>query len=135
MNSCGWRRQEIQQIGEGGIGRRRSGGKRHRIGVFLCASSAPGDTQTKSGQSVIQEEGLSMLVLTRKNNEAVMVGGARGFERMLKITVLEIIGGKVRLGFEVDREVPVHRWEVWERLRAIGRPDSPTEGPVAPVQG
>jgi carbon storage regulator CsrA len=62
-----------------------------------------------------------MLVLTRKSQEAVVVGGAVGFERMLKVTVLEIAGGKVRLGFEVDNEVPVHRWEVWERIRAAGR--------------
>ena len=60
-----------------------------------------------------------MLVLTRKSQEAVVVGGAVGFERMLKVTVLEIDGGKVRLGFEIDREVPVHRWEVWEQIRAV----------------
>jgi carbon storage regulator CsrA len=59
-----------------------------------------------------------MLVLTRKSQEAVVVGGSAGFERMLKVTVLEIIGGKVRLGFEIDAAVPVHRWEVWERIRA-----------------
>ena len=82
-----------------------------------------------------KEEGLGMLVLTRKNNETVMVGGACGFERLLKVTVLEIGVGKVRLGFEVDKEVPVHRGEVWERIRAAGRPGSPTAGPVAPVKG
>ena len=48
-----------------------------------------------------------------------MVGGAAGFERVLKITVLEIQGGKVRLGFEVDADVPVHRLEVWERIRPV----------------
>lgn len=58
-----------------------------------------------------------MLVLTRKSQEAVVVGGSVGFEHILKVTVLEIDGGKVRLGFEVDRKVPVHRWEVWERIR------------------
>jgi len=59
-----------------------------------------------------------MLVLTRKSQEAVVVGGSAGFERMLKVTVLEIDRGKVRLGFEVDADVPVHRLEVWERIRA-----------------
>jgi carbon storage regulator CsrA len=62
--------------------------------------------------------GSNMLVLTRKTREAVVVGGAGGFERILKVTVLEINGGKVRLGFEVDATVPVHRLEVWERIRA-----------------
>jgi carbon storage regulator CsrA len=66
-----------------------------------------------------------MLVVTRKSQEAVVVGGSIGFERMLKVTVLEIDCAKVRLGFEVDREVPVHRWEVWERIRSTGRPVRP----------
>jgi carbon storage regulator len=75
-----------------------------------------------------------MLVLSRKMQESVVVGGSDGFERLLIVTVLEINGGKVRLGFEVDKEVPVHRREVWERLRAASsRLDNPTEGPAAPV--
>jgi len=63
-----------------------------------------------------------MLVLSRKQEESVVVGRANGFERMLKVTVLEIRAGRVKLGFEVNREFPVHRWEVWERLRAHGWP-------------
>jgi carbon storage regulator CsrA len=74
-----------------------------------------------------------MLILSRKSQEAVVVGGAGGFERMLKVTVLEICGGTVRLGFEIDRAVPVHRWEVWERLRAGGGAGGPAAGPTAPV--
>jgi carbon storage regulator len=74
-----------------------------------------------------------MLVLTRKSHESVVVGGSVGFERLLKVTVLEIDGAKVRLGFEVDKEVPVHRWEVWERIRAGDQPDGPPVGPAAPV--
>jgi sRNA-binding carbon storage regulator CsrA len=49
------------------------------------------------------------------------------------VTVLEISHGKVRLGFEVDADVPVHRLEVWERMCAAPRPDSPAGGPAAPV--
>ena len=73
------------------------------------------------------------MVLSRKSQESVAVGGCDGFERVLKVTVLEISGGKVRLGFEVDKEVPVHRWEVWERIQASGRLDGPTPGHTAPV--
>jgi len=58
-----------------------------------------------------------MLVLTRKCNEVVVVGGANGIERLVKITVLGIENGKVRLGFEAAADIPVHRQEVWERLR------------------
>lgn len=74
-----------------------------------------------------------MLVLTRKSQEAVVVGGAGGFERMLKVTVLEIQRGKVRLGFEVDKEVPVHRLEVWEQIYAGVGTERPTDsrGPPA----
>ena len=63
-----------------------------------------------------------MLVLSRKSQEAVVVGGSDRFEHLLKVTVLEIRGGKVRLGFEVDATVPVQRWEVWERIQASGGP-------------
>lgn len=58
-----------------------------------------------------------MLVLSRKSLEAVAVGGADGFNRLLKVTVLEIKHGKVKLGFEVAPDVPVHRWEIYERIQ------------------
>ena len=53
-----------------------------------------------------------MLVLTRKNQESVVIGRSNGVERLLKITVLEIDDGTVRLGFESGDDFPVHRWEV-----------------------
>ena len=56
-----------------------------------------------------------MLILSRKNMESVVVVGSGRFERMLKITVLEIKNGSVRLGVEAD--AAVHRSEVWERIR------------------
>ena len=65
-----------------------------------------------------------MLVLSRKQEESVIVGGPNGFERMLKVTVLEIHGGSVKLGFEINRDLPVHRSEVWERIRAGARPET-----------
>jgi carbon storage regulator len=70
-----------------------------------------------------------MLVLSRKIQESVVVGGSVGFERMLTVTVLEIKGVKVRLGFEVDKGVPVHRAEVWARIRAAD-PAAPADGIV-----
>ncbi len=59
-----------------------------------------------------------MLVLSRKNQESVVIGGTDGFHRLLKVTVLAIKGASVKLGFEVDSDVPVHRSEVWERIQA-----------------
>jgi carbon storage regulator CsrA len=74
-----------------------------------------------------------MLVLTRKIQESVVVGGSVGFQRILKVKVLEIRGEKVKLGFDVDPDVPVHRQEVYERIVAASRPDSRLEDPAAPV--
>jgi carbon storage regulator CsrA len=59
-----------------------------------------------------------MLVLSRKNQESVVIGGSDGFHRLFKVKVLEIRGANVKLGFEVDADIPVHRAEVWERMQA-----------------
>jgi len=74
-----------------------------------------------------------MLVLSRKSRESVVIGGTDGFHHLLKVTVLGIGGGKVKLGFEADADVPVHRAEVWERIRARGQTDSPMGGSPEPV--
>ncbi len=76
-----------------------------------------------------------MLVLSRKNQESVVVGGADGFHRLLKVKVLEIKSGRVRLGFEVDSDIPVHRLEVWERISGNGddQPAGLMEDPAVPV--
>ena len=61
-----------------------------------------------------------MLVLSRKCQESVVIGGSVSFEQVLKVTVLEIRPGRVRLGFDVSDDVPVHRMEVWRRIREAG---------------
>jgi len=57
-----------------------------------------------------------MLVLTRKNRESVIIGRPEDLEVVLEITILEIEGGRVRLGFEADTRMPIHRREVWDRI-------------------
>jgi carbon storage regulator len=74
-----------------------------------------------------------MLVLSRKSRESVVIGGSSGFQRTLKITVLEIRGQSVRLGFEADTDIAVHRWEVWERICAVAGPDARGEGRRRPT--
>jgi carbon storage regulator len=59
-----------------------------------------------------------MLILSRKSRESVVIGDADHLERVLKVTVLEIREGRVKLGFDVDRDIPVHRAEVWERVQS-----------------
>ena len=46
-----------------------------------------------------------MLVLTRKSNQSVMIGDD------IEVTVLSIIGEKVRIGIQAPREIPVFRKE------------------------
>ena len=70
-----------------------------------------------------------MLVLSRKNQESVMVGGG-SFRNPLKVTVLAISGGKVKLGFEADADVPVHRLEIWEKMLASGELEITVAGPA-----
>ncbi len=70
-----------------------------------------------------------MLVLTRKPQESVVVGGVDMSQPLLSITVVEIAGGRVRLGFQADSAVHVQRWEVWQRMQGNTRPTSPTPGP------
>jgi carbon storage regulator len=70
-----------------------------------------------------------MLILARKRQESVVVGGASSAEQMLKVTVIDITGSTVRLGFEADKSVAVHRHEVWERIRAEN--DAPLSEQVA----
>ena len=57
-----------------------------------------------------------MLVLTRKNRESVVIGQPGEMRIALEITILEIEGGRVRIGFEADNKLPIHRREVWDRI-------------------
>ena len=76
-----------------------------------------------------------MLVLTRKSQEAVVVRGPEGREPMLTVTVLEISGGKVRLGFQAGPAVLIHRWEVWQEIHVQGAPVGPAGGRGPPAAG
>lgn len=55
-----------------------------------------------------------MLILARKKNESIVIGDG------IVITVVAINGDKVRLGVEAPKEVPVHRREVYEKLKQSG---------------
>lgn len=52
-----------------------------------------------------------MFVLTRTPSERLRIG------ETVTITVLGVSGSKVRLGIDAPRAVPVHRGEVYERIR------------------
>ena len=52
-----------------------------------------------------------MLVLTRKSNQSIMIGDD------VEVTVLSIMGEKVRIGIQAPREVPVFRTEVYLEIK------------------
>ena len=51
-----------------------------------------------------------MLVLSRKAEESMFIGDD------IKITVLDIRGGQVRIGITAPQEVKIHREEVYQRI-------------------
>lgn len=51
-----------------------------------------------------------MLVLSRMKGQQIIVSGT------ITVTVLEVRGDKVKLGFEGPAEIPIHRQEVFQRL-------------------
>jgi carbon storage regulator len=53
-----------------------------------------------------------MLILSRRNGESVKIGDE------VTVTVLGVKGGQVRLGFTAPPNLPVHREEVYERIKA-----------------
>jgi carbon storage regulator len=52
-----------------------------------------------------------VLVLTRKSNQSIMIGDD------VEISVLAIMGEKVRIGIEAPRSVPVFRREVYIEIQ------------------
>jgi carbon storage regulator CsrA len=57
-----------------------------------------------------------MLALTRKSNESVVIDNGR-----ITLHVLRVDRGKVVLGFECDRSIPVDRSEIHALKAATGR--------------
>ena len=64
-----------------------------------------------------------MLVLTRKSNQSIMIGDE------IEVSVLSIMGEKVRIGIQAPRDIPVFRKEVYleiqqERNGAVEAPEN-----------
>jgi carbon storage regulator len=55
--------------------------------------------------------GLTMLILTRRVGETVMIGND------VTVTVLGVKGNQVRVGINAPKNVAVHREEIYERLK------------------
>lgn len=53
-----------------------------------------------------------MLVLTRKSTQSIMIGDD------IEVSVLSIVGEKVRIGIQAPKDVPVFRREVYLEIQA-----------------
>lgn len=54
-----------------------------------------------------------MLVLTRKADQTIAIGD------QIKIKILEIGNGYVKLGIDAPRDMPIHRAELYEKLKQL----------------
>ncbi len=52
-----------------------------------------------------------MLVLSRKKDESIVINDN------IVVTVIDIRGDKVRLGFDAPKDVPIHRREVYDAIK------------------
>jgi carbon storage regulator len=64
-----------------------------------------------------------VLVLTRKSNQSIMIGDD------IEISVLAVMGEKVRIGIEAPRSVPVFRREVYVEIQE-DRDDTDDHGKI-----
>jgi len=67
-----------------------------------------------------------LLVLTRKSNQSIMIGDD------IEISVLSVIGEKVRIGIQAPQEVPVFRKEIYleihrDELEVVDADGTPVE--------
>jgi carbon storage regulator len=64
-----------------------------------------------------------MLVLTRKSNQSIMIGDD------VEVSVLSVVGEKVRIGIQAPQNVPVFRTEIYLEIQ---RQQEPGAGAPAP---
>ncbi len=55
-----------------------------------------------------------MLVLTRKSNQSIMIGDE------IEVSVLSVMGEKVRIGIQAPQRVPVFRKEIYLEIHREG---------------
>ena len=69
-----------------------------------------------------------MLVLTRKSNQSIMIGDE------IEVSVLSVMGEKVRIGIQAPQKVPVFRKEIYLEIHREAGTVAPTNDSHAPQQ-
>lgn len=65
-----------------------------------------------------------MLVLTRKSNQSIMIGND------IEVSILSIMGEKVRVGIQAPRDIPVFRREVYLEIQQESQPGATARAEV-----
>jgi carbon storage regulator len=65
-----------------------------------------------------------MLVLTRKPNQSIMIGDD------IEVSVLSVVGEKVRIGIHAPHDIPVFRTEIYVEIQREEREQSPSSDDV-----
>ena len=60
-----------------------------------------------------------MLVLTRKSNQSIMIGDD------VEVSVLSVVGEKVRIGIQAPQNIPVFRTEIYLEIQRQGADRAP----------
>jgi carbon storage regulator len=68
-----------------------------------------------------------MLVLTRKSNQSIMIGDD------IEVSVLSVMGEKVRIGIQAPQDVPVFRKEIYLEIHREDGEDAPQKDVRAEV--
>lgn len=61
-----------------------------------------------------------MLVLTRKPNQSIMIGDN------VEVSVLSVVGEKVRIGIHAPHNIPVFRTEIYVEIQREGEQNDPS---------
>ncbi len=63
-----------------------------------------------------------MLVLTRKSNQSIMIGDD------IEVSVLSVMGDKVRIGIQAPQDIPVFRTEIYLEIHRDDAEHRPAGG-------